>query len=276
MKRLALSLLLALGVAPYLLPDYYVFLLAKALIMAIYAMGFTLLFGYTGLLSFGHAAYFAIGAYTSAIMIARLGIDELLLVLPASVGAATLYALLVGVLTVRHMAIFFAILTLAFAQVVYALIYKLYDLTGGSDGIWGVRIPKLLGAELSAGHTYYFFVLLTFLASYLLLWRLTGSPFGKCLEALRESVIRAELIGINVKLCRLVAFLISGAYAGLAGALFAPLNGHVGPEVAYWTFSGDVVFMSILGSHRVLPGPVVGAVIYVFLKNFVTSGPSTG
>lgn len=270
-RKVGLATVFILALAPFVLPSYYIFLLSKALVMSIFAMGFTLLFGYTGLLSFGHAAYFALGAYTTAILIVKHGFNEFAIILPISIAIAVLYGLLVGYLTVRHTAIFFAVLTLAFSQVVYALIYKLYDITGGSDGIGGVRIPKMLGIDLSFGYSYYYFILAVFLASYLILWRVTSSPFGKTLEAIRENSVRAEFIGINVKKYRLASFLISSAFAGLAGALFAPLNGHVGPEIAYWTFSGDVVFMSILGGYRLLTGPVVGAMIYVFLKNFVTS-----
>lgn len=268
-----------LGVLPWLVPTYQLILLETGLCFGIMGLGFNLLLRHTGLLSFGHGAYFAVGAYSVA-MIGRY-MPELYrveILLPAAVAASAMVAALFGFVCVRHTRIFFSILTLALSMLVFALLVKLYYLTGGSDGI-RAPIPSILGHTFQGVRRpqflsgfYYHFLLGVFLVATALMYRVIHSPFGKALQSIRDNEVRAEMIGIRVKQFRWLAFLISGMYAGLAGGLWSFVNGHVTPEVAHWVFSGEIVYMTLLGGFKTFAGPVVGAVLFTFLKLYAISG----
>jgi len=246
----------------------HVFLAGKALTMAIFALGFNLILGYLGMVSFGHAAYYAVGAYTAGLLITRLSIKSFEIVLLSSVATAALVAGVIGFLCVRHTRIYFALLTLAFAQMIYAFLLKEYSITRGSEGIAGISKPEILGVALDYGNNYYYFLLLMFIASLVILKIIVNSPFGKTLQAIRENAVRSEFVGVSVPRYRWIAFVLSGMFSGLGGALFAPLNMHVSPELAYWTFSGEIVFITILGGHGIFEGPALGAFAFEFLKYF--------
>lgn len=265
----AYAAILALAITPFFASNYMLFLISLALCYAIWAMGYNVLLGYTGLLSFGHAAYFGVGAYTVAMLSRKLGITELAVLVPAGVAVAALVGAAIGYLCVRYTAIYFALLTLAFGQFIYALVFKFYQWTGGSDGL-SVAMPEVLGVKLLL-KTYYFVVLVAFTLTVLTLWRVLNSPFGKALQALRDSPARAEFLGIDVKKCRWLAFIVSATFSGLGGALYAPLMGHVTPDILYWTFSGEVLFATLLGGFRYFAGPAIGAVIFVILRSYVVS-----
>ncbi len=242
-------------------------------------LGFNLLLRHTGLLSFGHGAYFAVGAYTVAMMGRYFpGLYKMELLLPAAVATSALVAAVFGFVCVRHTRIFFSILTLALSMLVFALLVKLYYVTGGSDGI-RAPIPSMLGHTFQGVRRpqflsgfYYHFLLGIFLAATALMYGIINSPFGKTLQCVRDNEVRAEMIGVRVRHFRWLAFVISGMYAGLAGGLWSFVNGHVTPEVAHWVFSGEVVYMTLLGGFKTFAGPVVGAVLFTFLKLYAISG----
>lgn len=268
-----------LAALPWLLPSYQLILLETGLCFGIMGLGFNLLLRYTGLLSFGHGAYFAVGAYAVA-MIGRNapGLYRLEILLPASVLAAGIVAAIFGFVCVRHTRIFFSILTLALSMLVFALLVKLYHITGGSDGI-RVAIPSILGHTFQGMRRpqfltgfYYHFLLGVFALATWFMSAIIRSPFGRALQSVRDNEIRAEMIGIRVKRFRWWAFLISGLYTGLAGGLWSFVNGHVTPEVAHWVFSGEVVYMTLLGGFKSFAGPLVGAVAFTFLKLYAISG----
>ncbi|MEM4969836.1 MAG: branched-chain amino acid ABC transporter permease [Sulfolobales archaeon] len=262
-----------LTVLPYLLPDYYIIVLSYALSFAIASLGFNLLLGYTGLLSFGHASFFAIGAYTVA-LIARYmpRIYSLEIVIPIALGVSALSAALIGAICIRHTEAHFSILMLAISMIIYSLIFKFYNITRGSDGL-PVPIPKMLGLSLSEmprseyiTSIFYYILISIFIASTFIMYLIVSSPFGKALQAIRDNPGRAYLIGINVKLYRYYSFILSGIYTGLAGALWSIVNGYTSPEIAHWTFSGEIAFMTLLGGYTLFIGPILGAIIYTFLK----------
>jgi len=246
----------------------HIFLVGKALTMAIFALGFNLILGYLGMVSFGHAAYYAVGAYTAALMITRLSIKSIEIVLPASIAASAVAAALIGFLCVRHTRIYFALLTLAFGQMIYSVLLKEYSITRGSEGIAGISKPELFGLSLAVGNNYYYFIIVIFALSLLTLRVIVNSPFGKILQAIRENAARTEFVGISIWKYRWTAFILSGIFSGIGGALFAPLTMHVSPELAYWTFSGEIVFITILGGHGLFEGPALGALVFEFLKYF--------
>lgn len=272
----ALAVLVAL---PFLLPPYQTVLLTYGLVFAVAALGFNLLLGYTGLLSFGHSAYFGAGAYAAAFVVKYLKSTSMEAFLLAGVLSAALVAALFGFVCVRYTRIFFGILTLALSQVLWSLAFKFFWVTGGTDGL-RVPTPTLLGGTVAMAlgrteskldflaHRYYYYVLVLFAVAVLAMWVLVHSPFGKALQAIRDNETRAEFVGVQVRRYRWVAFVVSGSYAGLAGALWAPLNGLTTPDILYWTFSGKIVFFTVLGGFQTFIGPVIGAVTFNYLETY--------
>jgi branched-chain amino acid transport system permease protein len=277
--RWAVPAVIALVILPFVVPPYQTVLLSYGLIFAIAALGFNLLLGYTGLLSFGHSAYFGVGAYAVAFVVKYLKIDSMEVLLLAGILGSALVAALFGLLCVRYTKIFFGILTLALSQVLWSLAFKFFWVTGGSDGL-RVPTPTLLAGTVKIGatagqdkldflsHRYYFYVLAIFVICVALMWVIVHSPFGKALQAVRDNETRAEFVGVQVWHYRWVAFLISGVYTGLAGALWVPLNGLTTPDILHWTFSGKIVFFTVLGGFQTFFGPIAGAVIYNYLETY--------
>jgi len=263
----------ALLVAPLVIDPFQTLTLTYGLIAAIGALGFNLLLGYTGLLSFGHSAFFGGGAYAVAFMVKYLKIASMELFLAGSILANAILSVLFGYVCVRYTRIFFGILTLALSQVLWSLAFKFFWFTGGSDGL-RVPTPSLLGIAPSSdkmdflSHQYYYYVLAVFAICVFLMWVIVHSPFGKALQAIRDNETRAEFIGIRIRRYRLIAFVISGVFTGIAGALWAPLNGLASPDVLIWTFSGEIVFMTVLGGFRTFVGPIVGAIAFTYLKTY--------
>jgi len=270
----AIPIALALLVLPLVIDQYQTILLSYGLVMGIAALGFNLLLGYTGLLSFGHSAYFGVGAYVVALMVKYLGVASMELFLIGAIIGSVIVTALFGFVCVRYTRIFFGILTLALSQVLWSLAFKFFWVTGGTDGL-RVPTPTLLGAVSGKGDKiaflagpYYYYVLVLFFGCVALMWVIVNSPFGKALQAIRDNETRAEFVGIQVWHYRWVAFLVSGVFTGLAGALWVPLNGLTTPEVLYWPFSGELVFMTVLGGFRSFAGPIVGAIVFNYLKTY--------
>src|SRR5256712_6973589 len=271
----ALAILLVLAMLPSLVDPYQTVLLTYGLIMAIAALGFNLLLGYTGLLSFGHSAYFGAGAYTVAFIVRDLGAQSMELCIVGGLLGTLLISALFGWVCVRYTRIFFSILPLALSQVLWSLAFKFFWVTGGTDGL---RVPTpslLVGLVTGKGdktdfmsHAYYYYVLVIFFACVVLMWVIVNSPFGKALQAIRDNETRAEFVGVQIWRYRFVAFLVSGVFTGLAGALWVPLNGLTTPDIMHWTFSGEIVFMTVLGGFRSFAGPIVGAIVFNYIKTY--------
>ena len=274
--KLAVPVLIILALVPVVASTYQTQLLTYGLTLAIAALGFNLLLGYTGLLSFGHSAYFGAGAYAVALMMRYLGVSSMELFLLGGIVCSAALAALFGVVCVRHTRIFFAILTLALSQVLWTLAYKFFWITGGTDGL---RVPfsKLTllggligfpGADAFARFIsfYYYYVLVVFCVCTALMWLIVHSPFGKTLQAIRDNETRARFLGVRIWRYRWLAFLVSGIFTGLAGTLWVPLNGLTTPDVLYWPQSGKIVFFAVLGGFRNFSGPIVGAVLFNYLE----------
>jgi branched-chain amino acid transport system permease protein len=275
----ALVILLALIALPQFIGLYQMQLVTYGLIAAIAALGFNLLLGYTGLLSFGHSAFFGIGAYAVPFLFRDLGIHSMELYILVGLPISAILSALFGYISVRHTRIFFGILTLALSQVLYSLAYKFFWVTGGSDGLRVPR-PTLLagfltftggGAFIRFVNAYYYYVLGVFAISVIIMWVIVHSPFGKALQAIRDNETRAAFLGIRIRRFRWLAFLISGTFTGLAGILWAPLNGLTTPDVLYWPFSGEIVFTALLGGFRNFTGPIVGGVVFTYLKTYAVA-----
>jgi branched-chain amino acid transport system permease protein len=273
------GVLVVLALLPPYIGLYQTQLLTYGLIAAIAALGFNLLLGYTGLLSFGHSAFFGIGAYTTAFLLRDLNIHTMEIYIALGLTIVALASLLFGYISVRHIRIFFGILTLALSQVLYSLALKLFWITGGTDGLRVAR-PKLLFGLLEVTgpgsfqrfvNIYYYYVLGIFAVCVVLMWIIVHSPFGKALQAIRDNETRAAFIGLRIRRFRLIAFTISGTFTGLAGILWAPLNGLATPDVLYWPFSGEIVFTALLGGFRNFTGPIVGGIVFTYLKSYAVA-----
>ena len=248
--------------------------LSEAMVYAIAAMSLDLLMGFTGLASFGHAAFFGLGAYTAGLI----GVHYTALLpvtLLAAAGVGALAALAGGFLAIRSAGIYFIFLTLALAQVVYAIAFKWRALTGGDDGLSGVPRPSL-GPLDAWVHTddnamFYGLVAVLFVLSYLGLKRIVGSSFGSVLVGIRENAVRMSALGYRVQLYKLAAFGLAGAFAGLAGGLFAHLFQLVSPEQLNWQTSALFLVMVVLGGSGSLVGPMIGALVIVLLQNVVST-----
>jgi branched-chain amino acid transport system permease protein len=267
----------ALGVAgiglvclPPFLPAYPLTLLTQALIYAVFAMSLDLLLGYTGLPSLGHAAYFGVAAYTVAIFATNYHASFwlcLILALLAAIATAAVF----GLVAIRALGVYFLMITLALGMVVWGLAFRWVSLTQGDNGISGVPRPSL-GLPWSFGNptAFYYLTLVTFLLALGLLWLIVRSPFGMSLRGIRESEGRMRSLGYNVWFHKYLAFILAGAFAGLAGVLWAFYNGFVSPVEVQLVTSVETLLMVALGGPGTLIGPAVGAGVIVFLKNFVS------
>ena len=269
--------LLAALVVPALGSRFYTFLANDVLIWALFATSLNLLVGYTGLVSFGHAAYFGIGAYTTGILMKKLAVP-FLLAFPAAGVLAGAAALLFGFFCVRLTRIYFAMLTLAFAQIVWAICFKWNEVTGGEQGMPEIPYPSLdwmgklpLAGSLRTSDHFYLVCVVLVAACLWLLRRVVGSPFGRMLTIVRENPERAEFIGVNVRRYELAAFVLAGAFAGLAGGLFGIFNRGVFPDFAYWTKSSEVLIMTLLGGMGMFYGPALGALVLILLNQQIVS-----
>lgn len=266
----AVALLAALA---FVLPTYPLIVGTEIFVLATFALGFNLLFGYAGLLSFGQAAYFGVGAYGAALLLLH-GPRSIGLALASGTAAAALAALVLGALAVRRDEIYFSILTLGLGMMVYTLAFNWRDVTGGSDGLTGFPVPRLdvgfADLPLARPRNMYLLCLAALAVVALLLRRVVASPFGLLLRATRENRDRVAFVGGSVARVRLAAFVLSGAVCGLAGALFALFNRIATPDMAHWSFSARPVLMTILGGSGTFLGPAVGAAVFLGLEQLVT------
>ena len=263
------AFLVVFAIFPYLVP--YKALATQVLIYGLFALGFNLLYGYTGLLSFGHAAYWGLGAYGTGIALAKLKVGSLWLGLAAGLGLAAAGGALIGFFCLRRRGIYFAMLTLAFAQLLYFVGFHLADWTGGDDGLRGITLPPLalpgVTIPLDTSLAFYYFALALVATAVAALKRILDSPFGAVLQAIRENSERASACGYDTSRVKLLSFVFSALFAGLAGSLDALRLNVVPIESLYWTTSGQVVIMTLLGGAGTFFGPFVGAATFLVLED---------
>ncbi|GIK54512.1 MAG: branched-chain amino acid ABC transporter permease [Chloroflexi bacterium] len=269
------ALLLPLGARPYVLS-----LAIEVMAFAIFAMSLDLLLGYTGLPSFGHAAFFGLGAYTAAYLSSNhplaLGLtSNLLLLLPVVVLVTAVTALFVGFFALRTSGVYFLMITLAFAQMLFSVAIRWTAVTGGSDGLPGIPAPHITLGPLqwliNSRQAYYFLALAFFVLTYWLLRRLVNSPFGWTLRGIRENEARMQALGYATFRYKIAVFIIAGVFAGLGGMLLALHFRHASPENLYWTISGQVMIMVIIGGAGTLTGPILGALLVRLFPQIASS-----
>ena len=269
-RAAGLIALVAMLVFPFLISDYPRALVTEIYIFAIFAMSLDLLLGFTGLMSLGHAAFFGLGAYGVAVLGTMFGVNAWVGLL-AGVILAGGSAALIGFFCVRTGGIPFLMLTLAFSQLVFSVALKWRDVTGGSDGLAIAEKPSFFGYDLSNSLSMYFMALIFFVLVYGLLRRLLNAPLGHVFVGIRENEPRMLAIGYQTRAYKLLSFTIAGALAGLSGGLYAIFNSFISPDALYWTASGDILIMTMLGGAGTLIGPAIGAGVFLLMKNVVSS-----
>jgi branched-chain amino acid transport system permease protein len=260
-------------VAPLVLPEFWRRFLTEVLIWGLLAMSSDLLIGYTGMISFGHSAFFGLGMYGAAAALLTVSPPNLWLAIGFGLVGAAGAALFVAYFSTRLRDIYFAITTLIFSQIFYVIIFTWTAVTGGENGLIFTRphfsIPFLYDVRFNST-TLHWFVLALVAASYLFLRRVTQSPFGKVLQSIRENEARTRAIGYPVQLYKIVAVMLSGVFAGLAGVLYAIQNEFAAPDFVYFVTSGDTVIWNVMGGIGTLVGPIVGAGFFQLLRELMS------
>ncbi len=268
-----LGFFVVFAIFPWVMP--YKALATQVLIYGLFALGFNLLYGFTGLLSFGSAAYWGLGAYGTGIALAKLKLDSLWLALGMGLGAALVGGVVVGFFCLRRRGIYFAMLTLAFAQLLYFVGFHLSDLTGGDDGLRGITVPALalpgLRIPLDRSVVFYYFTLVIVGLAVAALKRILDSPFGAVLQAIRENADRATACGYDIARIKHLSFVFYALFCGLAGALDALRLTVVPIESLHWSTSGQVVIMTLLGGAGTFFGPFVGAGTFLVLEDVISA-----
>jgi len=259
----------ALAVAPLGLPEFWRRFLTEILIWGLLAMSLDILIGYTGMVSFGHSAFFGLGLYGASAALLVMRSPNLWIALVVGLGAAALVAAFVAFFATRLRDIYFAITTLVFSQIFYVIIFTWTDVTGGENGLYFSQppftIPGIFSTRFSTVSLHWF-VLAVVALSYLALRRITQSPFGMVLQSIRENEPRTRAIGYHVEHYKIVAVLLSGLFAGLAGTLYAVQHRFAAPDFVFFTVSGEVVIFNVMGGMGTLVGPVVGAAFFLLLR----------
>ncbi len=256
----------ALFVLPFVLNrlgktgEYWIWVTTEMIIMALFALSLNLILGFGGMVSFGHAAFFGVGAYTVALLMKKAG-WPLYLALPAAPVVAAFVAAIIGWFCVRRLGLYFAILTLAFGQLLYMIVFEWYTFTGGDDGIHGIPRPDILSPP-----NYYLLCLVLFLVCFMIMRMIVNSSFGLSIRTIRENMERAKFIGINVRRYQLINFVIAGAFAGLAGGLLTELNRFAQVDFLHWSKSAEPILAGLVGGMYSLAGPAIGSAILMFLK----------
>jgi branched-chain amino acid transport system permease protein len=269
LRLVGFAALVALVAAfPLFAGNYPVKLLQEILIWGIFAMSLDLLMGYAGMVSFGHSAFFGVGGYVAALALVKAPGLVSALALPALAAAAA--ALVIGFFSIRVSGVYFIMLTLAFSQMFYAVAFQAAWL-GAEDGLVGVPRPSVLGWSLSSPGVFHAYLLVLVGASSFLLWRIVRSPFGHVLRGIHDNEGRMQAIGYPVNRYKLLAFVVGGTVAGVAGSLYAQLVGSISPDAFLWTTSGEALLMVIIGGTGTLGGAMLGAAAFILLQSLVSS-----
>jgi branched-chain amino acid transport system permease protein len=264
---------IALALSPMILPEFWQRFVTEILIWGLLAMSSDLLIGYTGMLSFGHSAFFGLGMYGAAAALLILRPPNLWLAILTGLAAAAVVAMFVAYFSTRLRDIYFSIATFVFSQIFYVIIFTWTEVTGGENGLTFRQPPFSVPGVLAVSFTregLHWFVLGTVVASYLLLRRITQSPFGMVLQSIRENEPRTRAIGYHVERYKIVAVMLSGVFAGLAGALYAIQNKFAAPDFVLFLISGETVIFNVMGGIGTLVGPVAGAAFFLLMKEVLS------
>ena len=259
-------LFVLLLISPFLLTRFYIYLLALILVSGLAATSLNLVLGYGGIYQFHHAVFYGVGAYGAALTITKLGYSPWIGFLIGPLLAAFL-SLVMGTICVRLSKLYFGMLQISLGSLVWAIVYRWYSFTGGDDGIHGVSMPGLIASTTGS----YYFTLLVTTVCLIVMYLIVKSPFGSALQGIRDNPIRSEAVGVNVKLHQLVALVIAGFFAGVAGVLFVVVDNSAFPDMLFWTLSLEILIMCLLGGWLTFFGPMLGAAMMVVLRTFTST-----
>jgi len=251
---------------PLVLPRFYIYLLSIMLLYGLAATSLNIVLGYGGIFQFHHAVFYGIGAYGTALVLTKTGFSPWLGFIIGPLVSAAL-SLIMGIICIRLSKLYFGMLQISLGSLIWAIVYRWYSFTGGDDGIHGIPIPELLQSPNGA----YYFTLIITIISLWLMYRIIKSPFGSILQGIRDNPVRSEMIGVNVKKHQLLALVIAGFFAGVAGMLFVVVDNTVFPDMMFWTLSLEILIMCLLGGLFSFFGPLLGASVIVALRTFVST-----
>lgn len=272
-KQAAIYIVIAAAIIllPVFVSAYIQSMVIKILIFGIFALSLNLLWGYTGLFSLGHAAYFGVGGYTAGILLVNYGIHNFWITAPAGILMAALFAAILGIPALRMAGAYFLLVTLALGELIFSVVDKWRDLTGGANGLVGISLPNLqLPGFTMNSLSFYYLVFLVFVVCAFLIYRLVNSPFGCALKGIRENDLRMSSLGYNTWLYKYLVFIIGGLFAGVAGVLFGHFTGMMAPIHVGIITSTLVMLMVIIGSSSTVFGPVLGAALVVSLEHIAS------
>lgn len=258
--------LILMFLLPLLLPRFYLYLLSIILLTGLLATSLNLVLGYGGIFQFHHAVFYGAGAYGTALILTRTGLSPWIAFIVGPLVSAAL-GLIMGWICIRLSKLYFAMLQISLGSLVWIIVYRWYSFTGGDDGIHGVVLPDIISSPNSA---YYFTLIVTTICLFVM-YKIIKSPFGSALQGIRDNPVRCEMIGINVKRHQLLALIIAGFFAGVAGSLFVVVDNTVFPDMLFWTLSLEICIMCLLGGWFTFLGPMLGAAIIIALRTFVST-----
>jgi len=258
--------LIILFVLPGVLPRFYIYLTSIILLTGLLATSLNLVLGYGGMFQFHHAVFYGAGAYATALMIIKSGLTPWLGFIVGPL-VSSLLSLIMGIICIRLSKLYFGMLQISLGSLVWIIVYRWYSFTGGDDGIHGVPIPDIISSPTSA----YYFTLIITLLCFIVMYKIIKSPFGSALQGIRDNPVRSEMIGINVKRHQLLALVIAGFFAGIAGSLFVVVDNTVFPDMLFWTLSLEILIMCLLGGWFSFLGPMLGAAIIIVLRTFIST-----
>lgn len=258
--------LVVLCLVPLVLPRFYVYMLSIILLFGLLATSNDFPLGFGGLYQLHHAVFYGVGAYATAIVITKSGLSPWLAFLIGPITSAVL-GLIMGLICVRLSKLYFGMLQISLGSLVWAVVFRWYSFTGGDDGIHGIAVPDIISSYQGA---YYFTLIITGLSLFVM-YRILKSPYGSVLQGIRDNPVRSAMIGVNVKKHQLLALIIAGFFAGLAGVLFVVVDNTVFPDMLFWTLSMETTIMCLLGGWLTFLGPMLGAAVIILVRTFVST-----
>jgi branched-chain amino acid transport system permease protein len=258
--------IVVLCLVPFMLPRFYVYLLSIILLYGLFAMSNNLALGFGGIYQLHHAVFYGVGAYGTALVITKSGLSPWLAFIIGPLVAAVL-SLIMGIICIRLSKLYFGMLQISLGSLVWAVVYRWYSFTGGDDGIHGISVPDIISSYKGA---YYFTLIITGICLFVM-YRILKSPYGSTLQGIRDNPVRSAMIGVNVRRHQLLALIIAGFFAGVAGTLFVVVDSTVFPDMMFWTFSMEAVIMCLLGGWLTFLGPMLGAAMIVLIRTFVST-----
>lgn len=263
---LLVGVLVVLVIVPQFLPRFYIYLLAVVMVAGILATSLNMVLGFGGMFQFHHGVFYGFGAYTVALVIKKAGLSYWIGFIAAPFMAAAL-GLVMGIICIRLSKLYFGMLQLSLGSLVWVIVFRWYDLTGGDDGLHGIPLPDLISSNMG---TFYFIVVIT-VVSMTLMYLISKSPFGRAFLAIRDNPERCEALGINVRRHQLIGLVLAAFFAGIAGSLFVAVERSVFPDLLFWTLSLEILIMCLLGGWFIFLGPFFGAAAIIALRTFVST-----